>query len=146
MNTHQPLRPYLFRAYYDWMVANQLTPYLVVKAPYPGVKVPLDAAKDGKIVLNVSPQAVVEWKMTTEQVCFNACFHGVPQEIVVPMAAMAGIYARENGAGTLFAEEPSYQKEQTQQVTVMPGMADAEVKQPITLSEPAKPTRLRIIK
>ena len=33
-------RPYLIRAMYDWIVDNELTPYLLVDAEYPGVEVP----------------------------------------------------------------------------------------------------------
>ena len=30
-----PKRPYLLRAYYDWLINNEFTPYLVVDATYP---------------------------------------------------------------------------------------------------------------
>ena len=36
-----PKRPYLLRAYYDWLVDNSFTPYLVVDATYLGVNVPV---------------------------------------------------------------------------------------------------------
>ena len=31
-HTPSPKRPYLLRAYYDWLVDNDFTPYLVVDA------------------------------------------------------------------------------------------------------------------
>lgn len=105
-----PSRPYLLRAYYHWLLDNQLTPCIVVKAPHHGVKVPLESIKDGKVVLNIAPQAVIEFEMGMDTLRFGVCFSGVPQEVVIPLAAVVGIYARENGAGTLFAEEPAYQQ------------------------------------
>ena len=33
-------RSYLLRAFYEWIVDNNCTPYLVVDAAYPHVKVP----------------------------------------------------------------------------------------------------------
>ncbi|WP_253306178.1 ClpXP protease specificity-enhancing factor [unidentified bacterial endosymbiont] len=105
-----PSRPYLLRAYYHWLLDNQLTPCLVVKAPHHGVKVPLESVKDGKVVLNIAPQAVTAFEMGLDTLRFGVCFSGVPQEVVIPLAAVVGIYARENGAGTLFAEEPAYQQ------------------------------------
>ena len=52
-----PKRPYLLRAYYDWLIDDDFTPYLVVDAPYWGVKVPVEYVKDGQIVLNLSANA-----------------------------------------------------------------------------------------
>jgi Stringent starvation protein B len=40
---------------------------------------------------------------------FNARFGGVPRQVSVPMAAVLAIYARENGAGTMFEPEPAYE-------------------------------------
>lgn len=31
-----PRRPYMLRAFYDWLVDNELTPHLVVEATLPG--------------------------------------------------------------------------------------------------------------
>jgi len=48
-------RPYLLRAFYDWIVDNDCTPYIVVDAHYPEVEVPQDFVTDGQIVLNIAP-------------------------------------------------------------------------------------------
>lgn len=47
-----PRRPYLLRAFYEWLLDNQLTPHLVVDVTLPGVQVPMEYARDGQIVLN----------------------------------------------------------------------------------------------
>ena len=102
-------RPYLLRAFYDWLLDNQLTPHLVVDINLPGVQVPLEYARDGQIVLNIAPRAVGNLDLGNDEVSFNARFGGVPRQVNVPMAAILAIYARENGAGTMFEPEPAYE-------------------------------------
>ncbi|TCK01782.1 stringent starvation protein B [Volucribacter psittacicida] len=103
-----PKRPYLLKAYYDWLVDNDLTPYLVVDATYPNVKVPSEYVKDGQIVLNLSVNATGNLQISQELIQFNARFRGIPQEIYIPMGAALAIYARENGDGVMFEYEPAY--------------------------------------
>ena len=105
--TTTPKRPYLLRAYFDWLVDNGLTPYLVVDATYYGVKVPVEYVKDGQIVLNLSATAVI----SHETIQFNARFRGIPQDIYIPMGAALAIYARENGDGVMFEPEKVYDEQ-----------------------------------
>lgn len=107
--TLTPKRPHVFRAFYDWLVENDLTPHLVVDATLPRVEVPQDYVKDGQIVLNIAPRAVADFFIENHRICFSARFSGQALEIVVPMYAVLAIYARENGAGTMFEPEPSYE-------------------------------------
>lgn len=104
-----PRRPYLLRAFYDWLVDNELTPHLVVDATLPGVKVPMDFVTDGQIVLNIAPRAVGNLELGNEAVSFNARFGGRPHTVIVPLYAAVAIYGRENGAGTMFEPEPAYE-------------------------------------
>ena len=67
-----PKRPYLLRAYYDWLVDNSFTPYLVVDATYLGVNVPVEYVKDGQIVLNLSANATGNLQLTNDFIQFNA--------------------------------------------------------------------------
>lgn len=106
-----PRRPYLLRAFYEWLLDNQLTPHLVVDVTMPGVMVPMEFARDGQIVLNVAPRAVGNLELGNDDVRFNARFGGVPRNVFVPIAAVLAIYARENGAGTMFEPEPAYEAE-----------------------------------
>src|SRR5690348_8278492 len=98
-------RPYLLRAFYDWIVDNHFTPYIVVNADYPGVAVPQDYVENGRIILNVSPQAVRALKLVNDHVEFNARFAGIPCDIYAPVRAVTAIYAKENGRGMVFKEE-----------------------------------------
>ena len=42
-----PSRPYFVRAVYEWILDNELTPYLLVSATYPGVQVPSEFVSEG---------------------------------------------------------------------------------------------------
>ncbi|BDX05220.1 stringent starvation protein B [Planctobacterium marinum] len=101
-------RPYLIRAYYDWIVDNNLTPHLVVDANFSGVVVPNEYVKDGQIVLNVSPSACGNLQIGDVDIEFDARFSGVPRHLIVPAGAVLAIYARENGAGTMFPREEKH--------------------------------------
>lgn len=110
MSELSPRRPYLLRAFYEWLLDNQLTPHVVVDISLPGVQVPLEYARDGQIVLNIAPRAVGNLQLTNDAVSFSARFGGVPRQVYVPMAAVLAIYARENGAGTMFEPEAGYEE------------------------------------
>jgi stringent starvation protein B len=69
--------------------------------------VPEAHVKDGKIVLNVSPAATRALVLGNDAVTFEARFGGVPLELMVPIAAVLGIYARETGQGMIFGEDDS---------------------------------------
>jgi stringent starvation protein B len=100
-----PNQPYLLRAFYEWIVDNNLTPYIVVDAHYRGTQVPQEFVQDGQIVLNVSPVSTGNLQLGLREIMFNARFGGVPRDIVVPCPAVLAIYAKENGAGTVFTIE-----------------------------------------
>lgn len=129
-----PQRPYLLRALYDWLLDNDCTPHLVVDAVQPYVDVPQEHVKDGQIVLNIHPAALTNFTMDLEHVSFEARFGGVPRRIYLPMAAIIAIYARENGAGTIFEAEPGL----TSQQDTGP-QAVTEVPEPSSTDDDAKP-------
>ncbi len=108
----KPSRPYLIRALHEWIIDNELTPHVLVDCAVDGVDVPIEHASDGRIVLNVSPQAVDSLRIGNEVICFSARFGGRSVEVVFPPNAVLAIYARENGRGMVFnsdegGDEPS---------------------------------------
>ena len=115
-----PKRPYLLRAYYDWLVDNRFTPYLVVDATYLGVNVPVEYVKDGQIVLNLSANATGNLQLTNDFIQFNARFKGVSRELYIPMGAALAIYARENGDGVMFEPEEVYDELNSEPDTEQP--------------------------
>lgn len=98
-------RPYIMRALYEWIVDNDFTPYVLVDASVANVMVPQQFVKDNQIVLNISPDAVVDLSITNQALAFNGRFGGVATDVFVPIAAVVGIYARENGQGMVFDPE-----------------------------------------
>lgn len=101
-------RPYVVRALYEWIIDNACTPYVLVDAEHPGAQVPRQHVRDGQIVLNISATAVMALQIGNDEMTCNARFGGVPMQVIVPMGALLGIYARENGQGMMFeAERPT---------------------------------------
>jgi len=92
---------------HEWMLDNGLTPHIVVDAKREGVQVPEPHVKDGKIVLNVSPSATRSLSLGNDFVRFEARFGGVSYGIEVPLTAVLGVYARENGQGMIFSDDDS---------------------------------------
>ncbi|RKR02509.1 stringent starvation protein B [Kushneria sinocarnis] len=99
-------RPYLTRALYQWLLDNEQTPYIVVDARQSGVIVPEQFVQNGQIVLNINPEAVRDLFMENDMIAFNARFGGQPMDVQVPIEALIAIYARENGIGMVFGQEP----------------------------------------
>jgi len=100
-----PLKPYLIRSIYEWIVDNNLTPHLLVNAEYPGVVLPNDFIEDGRIVLNIRPEAIQGLMLGNEEIQFNARFAGKAMRITTPTKAVLAIYAKENGKGMIFDPE-----------------------------------------
>lgn len=99
-------KPYLIKAIYDWIVDNELTPYISVDAHQPGVEVPQSyATRDGEIVLNISPRAIADLVMNRDKISFSTRFGGIPACICLPIQSIVGIYAQENGQGMIFQVE-----------------------------------------
>lgn len=94
-------KPYLIRAIYDWCIDNSYTPYLTVVVDS-HTRVPMEYVKEGGIVLNLSPNATHGMLMDNDWIRFSARFNGVSRQLEVPIAAVAGIFARENGEGLGF--------------------------------------------
>ncbi len=103
-----PLKPYLIRSIYEWIVDNDLTPHLLVDAEHEQAILPSDYIEDGKIVLNVRPQAIQGLSLGNHEIEFNARFSGKPTHISVPIKAVLAIYAKENGKGMVFDPEEEH--------------------------------------
>ncbi len=102
-----PNKPYLIRALNEWIIDNQMTPFLLVDANVEGVEVPQQHIRDGKIILNIAPAAVQEIAIEDEWIYFSARFSGQAFMINVPVNAVLAIYAKENGRGMMFAGDES---------------------------------------
>lgn len=107
-------KPYLIRAFYNWIVDSGCTPYLVVQADYPNACVPMEYAdKSGQIVFNISSMIVQDLQLDNKHITFEARFSGAKKSIYIPVGAVIAIYAKENGQGMVFGddEEPAETEE-----------------------------------
>lgn len=129
-------RPYLVRAIYDWIVDNGCTPYILVNAEAANVTVPQQHVRDGRIILNISPQAVRDLHLSNEWLMFSARFSGTSVEVSLPPQAVLAIYAKENGRGMVFGEEDE---------DVAPTPEPPESPEPPEPPKPGRPT-LRVVK
>jgi stringent starvation protein B len=97
-------KPYMVRAIHEWCVDNGYTPHILV-AVNSHTRVPMAYVKDGEIVLNVNYTATKDLQIENDAITFSARFGGVSQNLYVPMHAVKGIFARENGQGMFFEIE-----------------------------------------
>jgi stringent starvation protein B len=105
MPSQPSTRPYLIRAIHQWAVDNNLTPHILVDASVAGVKVPAGHARDGRVTLNIHPQAVRNLELGNEWLLFSARFGGNSVALEIPAAAVLAVYVRETGRGIFFQGE-----------------------------------------
>ena len=97
-------KPYLIRAIHEWCSDSGLTPYLSVQVT-PATRVPAEHVKNGEIVLNLGYDATHRLTIGNELIQFAARFDGVSRECSIPLEAVSGIFAKENGQGLFFPRE-----------------------------------------
>ena len=117
MNEIIPTKPYMIRAIHEWCVDNGFTPHLLV-AVNAQCRVPKAYIKDGEIVLNLNHTATKDLHIDNEAIVFSARFGGISQNLYVPIDAVKGIFARENGQGMFF--EPVLQANKDEGVVEQP--------------------------
>jgi stringent starvation protein B len=98
-------RPYLIRAIHEWCVDSGLTPYLAVRVDE-HTEVPRQHIKDGEIILNLSADAVRNLLLGNELITCTGRFSGASFELMIPVQAVIGIFAKETGQGLVFQNEP----------------------------------------
>ena len=101
-------KPYLLRAIWQWCIDQGFTPYIAT-AVDEHTRVPPGYARDGQIVLNLAPDATRQLQMENDFISFQARFGGVAHSLVIPVANVIAIYARENGQGMAF--EPEFEED-----------------------------------
>ncbi len=98
-------KPYLIRAFYEWILDCACTPFIVINVGFPHCNVPQEFVEDGEIIFNVSPDAIRDLKLGNDLVEFKASFSGVVRIISAPVRAIMAIYSEENGQGMFFDAE-----------------------------------------
>lgn len=134
MTTEPSTKPYLIRAIYEWCTDAGYTPYLAVQVD-DYTRVPKAYVKEGRIVLNIGVNAVKNLHIGNEDITCGGRFGGVSHQINVPVAAVVGIFAKENGQGLVFHGQ------ETTQPMAESGSASGDPSPPL----PGKP-KLTIVK
>jgi len=110
-------KPYLIRAFYEWIVDSECTPFVLVNAEEPGTDVPEQHIENGKIIFNLSPKAVRNLHISNRLVEFDASFGSDVLWIRIPVSAVLAIYAQENGRGLVFENPEEYLFQETETET-----------------------------
>jgi len=144
----QSQKPYLIRALHEWCVDQGLTPYISV-AVDAITRVPHEYVKNGEIVFNLGPEATHQLRLGNEDITFQGRFGGRVFPVVVPVARVAAIYARENSQGMTFEvtnstlpdAEPAPVLQTASPASTMPAGATEEPSIAIPSARPAVPGR-----
>jgi len=78
---------------------------MLVDAAQELVEVPRAFVENGRIILNISPEATHSLVLGNDAVGFNARFSGTAMDVHVPVPSVLAIYARENGQGMMFGDQ-----------------------------------------
>lgn len=135
-------KPYLIRAVHEWACDSGFTPYLSVKVDE-NTRVPMEHVKNGEIVLNLSYDATHKLTIGQDLIQFSARFGGVSRECSIPVAAVQGVFARENGQGLFFPEESQVQS--TVPVAMQPSPDKPDDPKPDSPAPGGRP-RLQVVK
>jgi len=98
-------KPYLVRAFYQWIVDSGCTPFLLLDAKQSRCKVPREFIEDGQVTFNISPNAIRDLDVRQDSIQFRASFSGVVHIIFAPMTAVLAVFAEENQQGMFFDPE-----------------------------------------
>lgn len=138
-------KPYMIRAIHEWCVDNGLTPHLLVVVDAQ-TRVPKAYVKDGEIVLNLNYTATKDLHLDNEAIVFSARFGGVSQNLYVPMNAVKGIFARENGQGMFFEVTPNIADLQNEKIEIKPALVVASPVIKAELSKAEVDTNKKLVK
>jgi len=98
--------PYLIRALYEWIIDNNMTPYMQVDGTIDGVEVPQNYLDEQtRIILNISSKSTAKLSLKNHAITFEARFSGKTFNVYVPTNAVLAIYAKENGQGMIFTDK-----------------------------------------
>jgi stringent starvation protein B len=131
------------RALYEWILENECTPYILVSAFEDRVEVPQEHVKDGQIILNIAPTAVQNLVIRNEAIDFDGRFAGIQKRVFVPISAVMGIYAKENGQGMIFDADANPPEPPAPIRTDSPGSSSKSGPQP---GQAIRKSPLRLVK
>lgn len=137
-------KPYLIRSIYEWCNECGYTPLLSVKA-ITEVDFLVDKIQNGEIIFNIHDSAVHNLVIGNDIISFSARFGGVAREVIFPIEAVKGIFAREVNQGIAFSENEENAKNK------MSKKSETDAESKLTKSDRTKPEKkgkasLRLVK
>ena len=144
MSEFTSTKPYMIRAMHEWCVDNGLTPHLLVAVDVQ-TRVPMAYVKDGEIVLNLNYSATKDLLIGNEAITFSARFGGKASDLYVPLHAVRGIFARENGQGMVFQPETEETRHEVGKAKVTASVTESPDQPPDKPTAAKKPS-LKLVK
>lgn len=136
-------KPYLIRAIHEWCVDEGYTPHIAVVVDH-NVLVPPGYARDGRIILNLSPDATNLLSIGNDVITFQARFGGKVHDLYIPIANVLGIYSAESGQGMGFevmvADAEDEQQADDELLGAVPADAVEDVRESDADGEPRSPS------
>lgn len=100
---YYPLRLFLVRSFYEWIVKNQWTPLVVADIQNdPHLEALRPYSKNHKITLDIADDAVDGLSFDEDGLRATCYFDEQPHNVFVPLSAIISIAAAENGRGVDF--------------------------------------------
>lgn len=108
-----PLKPYMFRAYYNYFTDNGEKVYMQVDSSYIGSAFEKEFKafinpQTHIICFNITPDALGRIEITEESVVFQARFSGEVKEVFVPMGAIVALLTPSSNLYVGLPDDPSY--------------------------------------
>jgi stringent starvation protein B len=94
----------LFQTHYNKIVEADNTPYLYIDTSSPIVSVPSQYIENGKIIIDISPSAISDFKWHKDKIQFKTSFSHDYIPIVIPFDSMIALYSKEAKNGVMFKE------------------------------------------
>lgn len=88
--------PYIFKAYYDYIVDHDDIPHLLVNPQCRGVVLPPQFAAASELVLSISPAATHNFDITLHGLAFDTRFSGKSFSVFLPYECMQELIATES--------------------------------------------------
>lgn len=92
-----PLYPYIFRAFYDWLLDCQANPRLMVDASLPNVQVPREYVTRDKILISIHPKFISDLTIASSTISFYTKFNGKKEFVIIPYYAMTELVCCDVG-------------------------------------------------
>ncbi len=88
--------PYIFKAYYDYIVDHEDTPHLLINPGCPGVVLPARFKLNKELILSISPAAVHNFNVGRAGLSFATRFSGESHDVFLPYNCIQEIIATES--------------------------------------------------